>query len=320
MNTDIQSPVLWDISAAQIVKTFLGFNKQISPDEVGFSPDSRFVAAAGGDLSTGVPALMVWDLESGEVACHLEGSYRAVLRGLAFSPDSRFLLAGSVGAVDDLILWDVQNCQLVRRFDMNENEDVAGIAFSSDGSRAATGNVYNKRIILWDVNTGSEIRRFVISSRTEFIPIFDVAYGPNDRTIVAPGPGPIYLWDVETGEIIRRYSGHTAFVWSLDLSPDEKYILSGSNNGEVILWDFSTGEELYRLNAHTQPVLSVKFSPDGKYAYAVSTDGLLSKWKISVQSLPELKDWIQSNRYVRELTCEERLRYRVEPLCEGESP
>jgi WD40 repeat protein len=199
---------------------------------------------------------------------------------------------------------------------MKKYEDVAGIAFSSDGSRAATGNVYNKRIILWDVNTGREIRRFVIPINSGFIPIFDVALGPDDRTIVAPGPGPIYCWDVETGEIIHRYYGHTAYVWSLDVSPDGKYILSGSNNGEVILWDFSTGEELYRLNAHTQPVISVTFSPDGKYAYAVSTDGLLSKWKISVQSLPELKDWIQANRYVRPLTCEERQRYRVDPLCE----
>ena len=28
--------------------------------------------------------------------------------------------------------------------------------------------------------------------------------------------------------------------------------------------------------------------------------------------------WAQANRYVRDLTCEERARYRVEPLCEVE--
>jgi WD40 repeat protein/DNA-binding SARP family transcriptional activator len=322
-STDTQSPVLWDISRAQIMRTFQGFNEEVAPGAVAINPDGNFAAAGGGEESTGLPILMVWNLASGELACRFEG-YRAVVRSVAFSPDSRFLLASSEalrpGEINDLILWDVQTCQLVHRFDLNENEDVAGIAFSSDGSLAVTGSAFNKSIILWDVNTGLEIRRFVIPINSGFIPIFDVAFGPNDRTILAPGPGPIYLWDVETGEIIRRYSGHTAFVWSLDISLDGKYILSGSNNGEVILWDFSTGEELYRLNAHTQPVLSVAFSPDGKYAYAVSTDGLLSKWKISVQSLPELLDWIQANRYVRSLTCEERQRYRVEPLCEQGTP
>ena len=322
-STDTQSPVLWDISGAHIIKTFQGFNEKVAPGAVAISPDGRYAAAGGGEDSTGLPALMVWNLANGELACNLEG-YRAVVRSVAFSPNSRLLLASSEALnpdeKNDLILWDVQTCQLVRRFDLNENEDVAGIAFNSEGSLAVTGSAFNKSTILWDVNTGREIRRFVIPINSGFIPIFDVAFGPDERTIVAPGPGPIYLWDVETGKIIRRYTGHTALVWSLDLSPDGKYILSGSNNGEVILWDFSTGEELYRLNAHTQPVLSVTFSPDGKYAYAVSTDGILSKWKISVQSLPELKDWIQANRYVRELTCEERQRYRVEPLCEQGNP
>jgi len=89
----------------------------------------------------------------------------------------------------------------------------------------------------------------------------------------------------------------------------------------VILWDFSTGEELYRLPAHTQPVLSAQFSPDSKYVYSISTDGLLMQWKIpTFKTMPETLDWINTNRYVRPLTCDERLHYRVEPLCDQESP
>jgi WD40 repeat protein len=106
----------------------------------------------------------------------------------------------------------------------------------------------------------------------------------------------------------------------VDISPDGKYVLSGYNDGEVILWDFSTGEQLYRLPAHSQPVMSVEFSPDSRFTYSISTDGLLTQWKIPTLSLPELLKWIQVNRDVRPLTCEERQRYRVEPLCEQGSP
>ncbi len=33
-------------------------------------------------------------------------------------------------------------------------------------------------------------------------------------------------------------------------------------------------------------------------------------------ALGEMLDWIEENRYVRDLTCQERELYRIEPLCE----
>ena len=37
---------------------------------------------------------------------------------------------------------------------------------------------------------------------------------------------------------------------------------------------------------------------------------------VAAWSLEELLDWIQTNRYVRQLTCEERAQYGIEMLCE----
>ncbi len=125
----------------------------------------------------------------------------------------------------------------------------------------------------------------------------------------------LILWDVETGAIIRRYTGVSNISWSYKISPDGKYILAGANNGEMILWDFNTGQELFHLTAHTQPAYSVAFSPDSRSAFSVSSDGLLVQWRLHEFSLPELIRWVQANRYVRELTREERQRYRIEPLC-----
>ncbi|MFN2188325.1 MAG: hypothetical protein ACK2T3_06150, partial [Candidatus Promineifilaceae bacterium] len=56
-----------------------------------------------------------------------------------------------------------------------------------------------------------------------------------------------------------------------------------------------------------------------KTAYSVSTDGALIEWQISDMTLEELIDWTYTNRYVRELSCEERDKYHVEPLCEAAS-
>ena len=316
--TNTQTPVLWDIASAKIVKTFEGFIGFNGPDAIAFSPDGRYAAAGGGTFA-GQTSLVVWNLESGVTSCPID-EYLSYVRSLAFSPDSRFLLASSMGAANELKLWDVKSCQLVRQFNL-KGIDATGIAFSSDGKRVITGSVWVQMAILWDVNTGTEIRRFAHEGTSVTFPVLDVAFGLDDRTILVPGPESLELWDVESGVIIRRYSGQTGLVMSVDISPDGKYVLSSSSTGEVILWDFSTGEELYRLPAHTQPVLSAQFSPDSKYVYSVSTDGLLIKWSIpTFQTMPELLDWINTNRYVRPLTCEERQRYRVEPLCDQESP
>ncbi len=69
------------------------------------------------------------------------------------------------------------------------------------------------------------------------------------------------------------------------------------------------------MDAHRQGLFGVAFSPDSKTAFSASTDGMLVEWHIGEKSLPELLDWIKANRYVRELTCDERTQYRVEPLC-----
>jgi WD40 repeat protein len=233
------------------------------------------------------------------------------------------MLAGSQSipdsAVGDLILWDVETGEEIRRFDITH--DVANIAMSADGSRALTGSATDFAAILWDVATGRAIRRF--EGHTG--PVLNVAFGPQERTVLtASYDGSLILWDVETGEIIRRYLGHDQAVWGLDVSPDTsagiggRHVISSSEFGTVILWDFETGEELRRFRAHMGWAVDVAFSPDGQTAFSVGFDGALIQWQITDLPLDELTEWTRANRYVRDLTCEEREQYRVEPLCDIE--
>ena len=306
-------PALWDILQSKVVRTYSGFDGAAGPGSVAISPDDQYVAIAG--IVKDTPTVMVWYLESGEVKCRFN-AYDAFGRSVAFSPESQYLLAGSqdpIAQTGQLILWNIQTCQSVRQFDTHE--DVAGIKFSADGTRAITGAGYYGRASLWDVGTGKEIKRFTYP----FIggPVLGVAFGPGESTILGSGEADLYLWDVESGEIIRRYIGHSPWPWTLDLSSDYRYVISGANNGDLILWDFATGDELHRLS-FTLPVFSAVFSPDGKTVYAVAQYGRIIEWHIAEKSLSELLDWIWENRYVRPLTCDERQQYHVDPLCSQE--
>jgi WD40 repeat protein len=310
------TPLLWNISAGKVVRTYDGFQGYIAPGAAVVSPDGRYLAAAGGIWPPeDVRSLKIWDIESGEVVCQLIG-HQTMLRSAAFDPGSQMLLAGSQNPQDrsgDLILWDIKTCRIIRQFETNE--DITSIAFNEDGSRAATGQGYQPVVKLWDVSTGREIRRLQIDQQTEVAPILDVAFGPDGRSVLGSSLANLYLWDTETGRVMQQFVGHAGMPWSIDVSADGQYAVSGSQLGEVILWNFSTGEELYRLPAHTQPVFSVAFSTDGSLIYSMSIDGQLNQWQIPEKSIQELRQWVMKNRYIRPLTCEERVQYRVEPYC-----
>jgi WD40 repeat protein len=310
--------LVYDLESGELVQRLPG-DISVSPNAVAFSPDDRYALVGGGDFFTGSGArsLVLWDLTSGQPVHHFEG-HTQLVRSLAFSPDGYSALAGSqstdINLGGDLILWDMQSGQLIRRFD--DTDDISGIAFSADGQRAVTGSVYGANVSIWDVASGRAIRRF--EGRIGMV--FGVAFGPGEKTILcATGNGVLVLLDAETGQVLHRYVGHDSDVWGLDVSPDGRYVISSSEDGTVILWDFETGELLRRFTGHTGWVSDVAFSPDGQTAFSTGFDGALIEWQVGDPPLEELTAWVQANRYVRDLTCEERARYRVEPLCEAES-
>ena len=310
---------LWDVESGEVIRRFEGDAVSVCPNCIAFSPDGKhaLVGSSDGFGGSGAKSLVLWNTKTGEVTHRLEG-HRRLIRSVAVSPDGRTALSGSqaddatVDELGELILWDLESGELTRRFDTTD--DITSIAFSADGSRALAGSAFVDRAMLFDVATGEEI----LQPGGHDHMVFDVAFGPHERTALsASADGSLILWDVETGEVIRRFLGHEDMVWSVAVSPDGRHVLSGAMDGTIILWDFETAEELRRFSVHAELVPALAFSPDGQTAFSVSFDGALIEWQIADLPLEELIDWTYANRYVRELTCEEREQYRVEPLCDA---
>ncbi len=67
-------------------------------------------------------------------------------------------------------------------------------------------------------------------------------------------------------EIIKKQRkfklfGHSDAVFSISLSIDKKYIVSGSYDETIRLWSIFTRSTLAVYRGHFSPVLCVKFSP-----------------------------------------------------------
>lgn len=77
-------------------------------------------------------------------------------------------------------------------------------------------------------------------------------------------------------------SGHVAEVTAVAVSPDGRYVLSGSNDKTLKLWEISSGKEISTFTGHSGSVSSVAFSYDGRFAVSTGHgDKTVRLWDVS---------------------------------------
>jgi tricorn protease-like protein len=129
---------------------------------------------------------------------HFQGDPTLVV-SLAFSPDGRYVLAGSADAT--MRLWDVQTGEGIREFE-GHTQSVTSVAFSPDSRYALSGSNDNT-VRLWDVQTGEELRRFEGHTNN----VTSVAFSPDGHYALSGGfDGSLILWNLPEQEARARRS------------------------------------------------------------------------------------------------------------------
>ncbi len=82
---------------------------------------------------------------------------------------------------------------------------------------------------------------------------------------------------------IRSVKVHNDSITSISISPDGKYIVSGSKDKKIQLWETSTGKGIktFRGKWYNPPVTSVSFSPDGMYIVSGDESGTVALWDVN---------------------------------------
>jgi uncharacterized protein with WD repeat len=187
-------------------------------------------------------------------------AHDAEVRSVAFSPDGRYILSGSMGYENNLILWDAATKNRIRVFSGHDNH-VRAVAFSQDGRQILSGgNGFGDNLILWDTATGNKIRTF--AGHNDYIT--SVAISRDGRQALSGSEdNTVKLWDIASGREIRTFQGHTDYVRSVAFSPDGRQFVSGSDDSTIIIWDIATGNKIRTFTDNIYFVRSVAFSPDG---------------------------------------------------------
>jgi WD40 repeat protein len=156
------------------------------------------------------------------------------VRSILWSSDGRRIAA--LAPVGDVSVWDVGG-SVVREIP-HGNLPTTTIAFSNDGKWLARSG--EPADTLYALDGGSD-RKLLTADRQG--PALEVAFSPDDRTVLVAGMGFLSTWNIETAAPRLRIATD-GFILSSAFFANGAYIVAGGLDRRVHVWDTDTGAEL----------------------------------------------------------------------------
>jgi len=258
----------------------------------------------------------IWDIKT-EKILHTLTEHPKQIRTMTFSPDNRWLVAGT-GAF--LYWWDLKNNEKIAELESPESEfglsNYAGffsVQFSPNGKYLAAAN-WDGSVLIWETDSRrllhhiTRVKRALISEQDKKLEgnkplvaaighndsVDSIAFSPDSLFLASGGlDNVIKIWNVRTGKLVKTFTGHEGWIDSLAFSPDGRLLASGGDgsydntHSSVHIWDVATGKLLNRLVGHEREIRFVDFRADGKVL--VSSDQVATSifWEVSTGALLE---------------------------------
>lgn len=278
----------WDLEKSELIREMQG-HQSIYINSVTLSADGKQALSGSGDRT-----MRMWDLESGK-ELRVFGKYPGPVYDTAFSPDGKKALSGCIDGIARL--WDLASGKELLTLPTQKGGCAWTVAFTPDGKQAVTGSGnallpkggIKASLLLWEVATGKEIRRFEGHTKD----VRRVAISPDGKQLLSGSfDGTMRLWDLQSGKEIRRFDESGHFVEAVAFTRDGKRAVCcyGSRNEQTIyaadsscslrLWDLATGKELKQFKGHNAPVLSLSLSGDDRFLLSGSADNTMRLWRM----------------------------------------
>ena len=183
-------------------------------------------------------------------------NHESLIHDVAFSPVDASVIAGTDG--NTIKLWSLANTSEPQAILNGHEGTVTSIAFSSTGELLASAGSLNQ-IILWDVPSGTKINSFKT-------PAIAIAISPDGNYLATVGRRS-KIWEIrnpkEIVEVQTLPHDESVLFWTVDLSPDGKWLACGDENGRLEVWDLQHQKLTQSLKADPDRILAVEFSADG---------------------------------------------------------
>lgn len=290
---------VWDLATGKTVRILRG-NSALGDwgkiEALTLSRDGKVLAVGGllakytGNNLEEVSVVRLYDFASGRMVALLKG-HRDGINALSFSLDGRLLISGSNDA--KAMIWDIgafsRDGGLFPQTEVpilkprhvlsGHSRQIYAVAFTPDGTRAVTGS-FDHDLRLWRVADGAEIAHLPGHGER----VHGVAVAPDGTIVSGDENGEIRLWrsdsapgtDGNAGAFLKILARQDTAVDSLALSPDGRYLLTGSGKGEgkdCHVFELATGKEIVAYPHHNSSVHATAISQDGRWAATAGDEG-----------------------------------------------
>jgi WD40 repeat protein len=254
---------LWDVSTGNNRQAFTTGGD--SPRHVSFSPNGRWLAAAGDDA-----IVNVWDLSTNKALDEGLSTHTKAIYSIHLSHDGRTAVtAGGDGTVR---VWDAATGK--QRHLMQHGNWVRGAALSRNGNLIASSSL-DDSVRLWETESGKEV--FRLPGHGNVGGLRAVAFSPDGDSFVSWGDHDSVLrrWDVRTGQAIserpmspvqrpkneknvgRMPNGFNQAVFS----PDARQLVFCHQN-TIVIFDVDSGKEVRRLAHEDGNMIALAIGPE----------------------------------------------------------
>ncbi len=158
------------------------------------------------------------------------------------------------------------------------NTAINSVAFSADHRWLAI-SATEKSVLIWDVTTAKPHLRPAVRA-------WAVLFSADGRWLVTADKRTARIWDTTTGKQLLSVSHESSRDHAVALTPDSRWLATGSPGNAVRIWDTADGQALMTISlsrllgslSASDGVDGLVFSPDGRWLATASTDKTARIW------------------------------------------
>jgi WD40 repeat protein len=260
---------LWETATGRELRNLAtgGQNTMNLSPVFAFSPDSRLLAAAGGNNS-----IRVWDVTTGREVQTLTSAGGGFMSALGvsfvgFSSDGRKLVTIS----DSIRVWDTSSWRETTTIQTTSlspggfTGGSGGVALNADGSQLA--RVDNDQIQFIDLASGKDLR--MVSLPDSQMLDLELSFTSDGRLLAAGvHDKKLKVWDVNSKS--ERVQAPTLKDFAVIRFSSDGRLVAVADNYLVRIWEAGTGKQLATINVPNSGVYQenggvfAAFTPDGK--------------------------------------------------------